>query len=315
MEQSIRTLRCLHCGREIQVPEELKSFSCVYCGEKLTLQDYLPEKPVVADDADLHYAKEHLFDCIRNYPDYFRNFSRKNYDTSFQTYVSGIEDIFVAMDRYICANNEQRDALIDSFVEQFLEEWETFHHSGKAGKRKSSVERAMFNSKLTLAWYTMPAILYMELSVGHEFTERLQQRFCEKYPDNVFRVGSYSELSGGFRKRGLCFITTAVCEFEEKPDDCEELNAFRMFRDHWLAGTDSGRAMIERYYELAPAIVQAIEYCDDRAERYREIRRNYLTPCYSALQSRQPERCRDLYLCMVNDLAARYELTPQNTIS
>lgn len=308
MEQKLRTLRCLHCDREIQVPEELDIFSCVYCGEKLNLTDYLPAEPVCANEEDLLYAREHLFDCIRNYPNYFRNFSRKNYDASFQTYVCGIEDAFVAMDRYVCAKTARRDELIDGFVDLFLEQWEEFHHQGKAGRNKSAAERAMFNDKLTLAWYTMPAILSLELSTGPDFTERLQQRFCEKYPNNIFRVGSYADLSGGFRKRGLCFITTAVCEFEQKPDDCEELTAFRAFRDLWLAQTAEGRAMIEAYYEIAPPIVQAVDYCDDRAARYGEIRRDYLEPCYTALKEGQTERCRDLYLRMVDDLAERYGL-------
>ena len=38
-----------------------------------------------------------------------------------------------------------------------------------------------------------------------------------------------------FGRRGGCYITTAVCEFYGKPDDCHELTQFRKFRDEWLA--------------------------------------------------------------------------------
>ena len=36
------------------------------------------------------------------------------------------------------------------------------------------------------------------------------------------------------RKGSICFITTAVCAYLGKPDDCDELNKLRNFRDTWL---------------------------------------------------------------------------------
>ena len=119
---------------------------------------------------------------------------------------------------------------------------------------------------------------------------------------------TFDELAAGFRKRKLCFITTAVCEAEGKPDDCAELTAFRAFRDGWLSQTPEGRALVNDYYEVAPSIVQIMKHCDDAQKVCRRLRRQYLEPCYQDLQAGRYSACRDRYVSMVNELRSRYSL-------
>ncbi|MBR4702001.1 MAG: hypothetical protein IKP19_09965 [Oscillospiraceae bacterium] len=302
MEKETLTLVCSNCGKEIQVPADLEAFSCLYCGEKLRRDDLIVP-PGKADPADLDYVKEHLFDCIRDYPDYYKNFNKKKFESSFQTYQYGIEDTYLAMDRYICALPARREELLESFAEQFLEDWKA-HHS-RNGKTR---EKEMFSNKLILAWYTVPAIRNLELSVSEDYTELLQRKFSAAYPRNTFARATYSDLASGFRKRGFCFITTAVCGYEGKPDDCAELTAFRSFRDGWLSETEDGRKLIDEYYEIAPIIVSAIDYCDDRELQYTRIRRESLEPCYEALKRGDFKGCRDTYAAMVERLKKTYLL-------
>ena len=113
----------------------------------------------------------------------------------------------------------------------------------------------------------------------------------------------------GFRKKkflGLCFITTAVCESEGKPDDCAELTAFRAFRDGYLKAQPDGAALIEEYYRIAPTIVMCIDVCGDRDARYAAIREQYLQPCYNALQAGDLAGCKTKYVRMVRDLEREY---------
>ena len=305
MEEQMRTLVCKGCGRQIQVPRDLDEFSCVYCGKKLYLSEYVPR--IAVDESDRELAEEHLFDCIRCYSGYFKNFGRKSYESSFRSYRSEIEDTFLAMDRYITAQPERREELIEGFVDRFIDEWESWHN--RNGAKKKAVEKEMFDSKLVLAWYTVPALRSMEISCGEEFTELLREKFVERYPDNAFTIGSFTDINSGFRKRFLCFITTAVCESEGKPDDCEELTAFRGFRDGWLARTEEGRALTEEYYEIAPAIVQGMRYADDGPAVCAALRRDYLTPCYEALLAGDNELCKRRYVEMVQALKERYSLS------
>lgn len=49
------------------------------------------------------------------------------------------------------------------------------------------------------------------------------------------------------------------------PDDCEELQILRSFRDHYLANQPGGMEEIEQYYAIAPRIVASIHQRVDAA--------------------------------------------------
>lgn len=306
MEQEFRKLTCTHCGREISVPAELKVFSCVYCGEKMELPESEPVPAPEAQQEDLDYVRAHLLDCICDYPKYYRYFNRKKYEESFHTYQDGVAETFRAMNRYVSALPDQRDSLLREFVEQFLRDWDAFHRQNS--RSHAAAEKQMFYSKLTLAWYAVPAIRDLKLSVSEPFTDLLAQEFARKYPNNPYQNADYETIVSGFRKHGRCFITTAVCTYEGKADDCAELTAFRAFRDGWLSRTETGKALIEEYYDLAPAIVSAIELCDDRDAVYPALKRQYLDPCYQALLAQEPRRCGEIYVSMVRTLENRYQI-------
>lgn len=303
MEQEMINLKCTNCGKEIQIPADLEEFSCLYCGAKHRMEDLLP-KTAPADETDRSYVEAHLLDCIRSYPDYYKSFTRKKYEEAYLAHREGTRETWEAMDRYVCAQPNRREALLNDFTNLFLAQWEAYQSTGKKSGRK----RREFADKLTLAWFTVPAILDLDLSVGREFCAGLRDKFNARYPDNVFQLGSFEEIKGGFRKKGFCFVTTAVCAAEGKADDCAELTAFRAFRDGWMAQTEQGRALIAEYYETAPAVVAAMRYGDDEAARCAELRRDWLTPCYEALQRGDEEGCKNLYVDMMHTLRARYPM-------
>ena len=125
-----------------------------------------------------------------------------------------------------------------------------------------------------------------------------------RWPKERWTPGDYDTLVGGFKKRKFCFITTATCQNEGKPDDCAELTAFRAFRDGWLTEHD-GAALIERYYDVAPGIVACLDLCGDADEGYAEVRRRWLAPCYEALREGRYADCRA-------DLLTLLHADPQN---
>lgn len=84
-------------------------------------------------------------------------------------------------------------------------------------------------------------------------------------------IASSNASSGSF-----CFITTAICQSENKPDDCEELTVLRNFRDNYMMETSERKTMILEYYEKAPSIVARIDAREDRKAIYSFIRRFYL---------------------------------------
>lgn len=75
--------------------------------------------------------------------------------------------------------------------------------------------------------------------------------------DNCKHYDEKSSFSSG--SSGICFLTTACCEYMGLPDDCRELQTMRRFRDSYLRNIPNGPEMIALYYEDAPAIVAAIQ--------------------------------------------------------
>lgn len=299
------TLNCSVCGKEIQVPAELEEFSCLYCGAKQRRSDLLPPANP-ADERDLVYAEEHLLDCVRDFPNALKQFNRKKYASSFQNHKDAIQATYEAMNRYICAQPEKRQLLLERFVDSFLHQWEEYHQNHPKAKTRQARKRLAFSDKLTLAFFTVPAIRDLSLPVSEDYVRLLHERFNDRYPDNIFHPGTYAEISSGFRKHGFCFVTTAVCEAEGKADDCAELTAFRAFRDGWLSQTEQGRGLIEEYYETAPAVVAAMRWGDDEAARCKALRRDWLTPCYEALLRGDNEGCKSVYTRMILSLKDEY---------
>lgn len=68
-----------------------------------------------------------------------------------------------------------------------------------------------------------------------------------------------------------CFITTACLTARGLPDDCEQLEAFRSFRDSYVRALPDGERIIEEYYRNAPRVVAAIEYSTGPQQTYRTL--------------------------------------------
>ena len=201
------SLICPACGRQIQVPAELREFSCVYCGAKHRMAELLaPKAP--ADESDRVFAEAHLLDCVREFPNWYRQFTRKKYESSYRQHLEAVTPVFEAMDRWVCAQPEQREALLSGFAEEFVRQWEDYHQSHPKARTKHARDRLAFADKLTLALYTVPAVRSLGLSVSEEFCCLLRDRFNARWPDNVFELGTYEDISSGFRKHGLSNLFT-----------------------------------------------------------------------------------------------------------
>lgn len=94
--------------------------------------------------------------------------------------------------------------------------------------------------------------------------------------------------------KGGCFITTAICEAENKPDDCDELQTLRGFRDHYMMEGD-GYALVQEYYAKAPAIVEAIKNRPDSAWCFEHLKTRYLLPAVNAVKAGDNEKALMLY--------------------
>jgi hypothetical protein len=113
---------------------------------------------------------------------------------------------------------------------------------------------------------------------------------------------------GGKKKKGGCFITTAVCKTLQKPDNCVELMKFRHFRDTFMRKSPKMCAEVEEYYEIAPKICVAIDQSGDEiaTKKYALIWEKSLKPAFEALDKGDDEKTYVLYKNMVMELKNEY---------
>lgn len=109
-------------------------------------------------------------------------------------------------------------------------------------------------------------------------------------------------LGGGRSSGGGCYITTAVCEYQNKQDNCYELTQFRRFRDDWLMNQPDGQDLIDEYYKTAPQIVAEIDRLPNCNEIYKRLNELYLKPCLTYIENNEMQQCKDLYTNMMHDL-------------
>lgn len=125
---------------------------------------------------------------------------------------------------------------------------------------------------------------------------RAQGNYASNEDDDYDNSSSYYTTSSS---SGGCYITTAACEYYGKSDDCYELTVLRHFRDEWLMQQSDGIALISKYYENAPNLVEFIRNSPDYGSICFEIMNKGVNPCIELINSGKYEECQSLYIEMV----------------
>ncbi len=176
-------------------------------------------------------------------------------------------------------------------------------------------ERAMRQDAYLMFVVTLlsPALLKLEQPMGQSLCQALQQTWKTVWPKQEYQIATEEMIAAGYDKKWYkCYITQATCQSLGKPDDCFELNAFRTFRDGYLSSCADGPALIQAYYQSAPAIVRRISLRLDRDRIYQDIWEKYLQPCLSDLLHSRWEDCKKRYTDMVRVL--QREFLPNGTV-
>lgn len=302
---------CPKCGEVLEIPSHLKQFSCLYCGARLSPADLVTDKTSDFASAETddgveayQYYLDHMLEAIVNYPGIERKLSKAEFTPAFEQYSNGISEIFRRLDSAIAAGAADPASAAEAFLNRLEAHWNSQPKWNSALNRSSIQE----TDKFIIAIFLVPAVRRMALPSSEAYCLQLREIWCRRYPKNPFNLGDYESIVGGFRKRyfGLCFITTAVCRYSGKPDDCEELTAFRNFRDGYLRSCPDGPALIDRYYDIAPGIVLRLDLAPDRDRRYEALRQDYLLPCYQDIRAGRLAACKERYVAMVRSLEEEY---------
>lgn len=301
---------CPRCGEALEIPSHLKQFSCMYCGSRLTADDIAPKKnvPVISEDegaAAAAYYKEHILSLIVDHRTLERSLSKNAYAPAIEGYADTARPVFEQLNLAILSGSLTSESASVLLMDQLEEQWDKDVSTRKPRRAKSYY---MDTDKFLIAIFLVPMIRTLELATMDDFCTAFHAEWIRRYPKSMWQVGDFEAINKGFKKKflGLCFITSAVCLQDQKPDDCAELTAFRSFRDGYLRSCPDGPALIDEYYQVAPAIVLAIEKSDDRDERYAAIRETWLEPCFRDLQTGALCQCKERYTDMIRALQQEY---------
>lgn len=299
---------CPRCKHTINIPPALDSFSCVYCGARLTPAELLSPEDISADMPDTE--QQRLFTSLRDtlpcaitdHLGVFKFFTKKAYPKHFSAYLEQYRGQFQSIAALCGGLSGEPIAreLAEQVVAQ-LGQWAEANRKGLA-----STESMLNEIKYTLCLLTIPAIRSVEHIGCEDFCRALHEAWLQAYPKNDFQIVSYSQITDGFRSRKLCYITTATCRQAGKPDDCDELTAFRAFRDGYLSRQPDGAGLIAQYYDIAPGVVMSIDFCHDPDTVYPAVWSEHLSVCYEALRRGDNAACKEAYTAMVQALSRQY---------
>ena len=120
------------------------------------------------------------------------------------------------------------------------------------------------------------------------------------YSENSASVSSPKTQNNG----SFCFITTAVCDYYGKPDNCYELTTLRHYRDTWLRVQPDGESLIAEYYASAPLIVSKLRQSPLYPDYCHTLMSKYITPCLELIEKKKYNECKNLYVAMFNYISA-----------
>lgn len=235
-----------------------------------------------------------LFDEITD-----KNFqySKLEFEKTFEKLYARYQEVFTTIQEAVDTAEDKEKIIkeIAAYIPEHVEE-----KSAALSKRKKEVLFVDYNMKL--ATFILPMLNRTESGEG--ISEALLESWNQKFDQSMKNAG-YEQIESGFKQR-LCYITTAVCKNQNKPDDCYELQMLRAYRDDYLIGECHEDALIEAYYRVAPAIVESIDALAENSQIYKDILETYIQPCISYIEAGQKEACKQLYIEMVHTLQEKY---------
>lgn len=297
---------CPQCNRELPVPAELKECICMYCGEHFLIEEEPAPELGAEELQELNNAYqislERVSDLVNHYEKLLQRFTREAYPSSFMEYARLGEEILLPINRYIELSEEARITVPARVSEILMSTIEKTIRTNKGIIHKNSKSVLIDQHRFFLAVYLIPMLGYLKLGLCDALAECIMEDWRRRYPKCEFKKATYEELSAGFLRKGFCFITSAVCDTLDKPDDCYELMKFREFRDQYLMKSEYGRRLVKEYYRSAPRIVTYINMQKGSEESYQMLWDKYLKPCLKDLENGRKRRCRNRYVRMVREL-------------
>lgn len=249
---------------------------------------------------DIKKSLEDLFDdMIKN----IQFFKKTSYHSVFKEKYEENRELFLSLSSFVDAAEESKK---DRIIKELATVIPDYARGKLASLSKRQKEISAIDYNMNIVVYIIPMLLYDHHPVNEAIADQLVSIWNEtKVTGMEVKKETFEGIEGGFKK-GFCYITTAVCESQNKPDNCHELTVLREYRDQYLMMSEEGQRLVAEYYALAPSIVMALNRREDSAQIYDGIYQEYLIPCIRYAENGKNVECKKLYMDMVHHLQEKY---------
>ncbi|MDD3402186.1 MAG: hypothetical protein PHQ72_02360 [Hespellia sp.] len=241
--------------------------------------------------------KEKMIEFFEKTLDLTKSFQKKTYQNQINAAYDEYQEMYQMLQEKL-ENSEEAIEEISSYIPEYAAE-----AMKDMPKRKQQLQK--IDNNMAMVSFFVPLMGKVRSDKAEHFTDQLVQSWNEMFPDAKIGKSNVEQIQGGFKK-GLCYITTAVCESLGKEDDCYELTLLRDYRDRYLMETTEGVDVVKEYYNIAPTIVNRIGKEDNSKEIYQNIWVEYLQPCVKLIEQEQMEECQETYSKMMYELEGKY---------
>ncbi len=255
---------------------------------------------IVAYGETYNRAMQGIEDMLLKEENPMASFKKSVYPGAFQTYVSRHLETLRAIEA-IYQEEKEPEVFIDKLSDRLVSAAQA-ELDGIAKKGKRNEQQINYN--MLLAVFVFPAMLEQKGDASEPLTDAIIEKWNATFKTSVGKA-DYAQIEAGFHRK-FCYITTAVCESQGKPDNCYELELLRDYRDQYLLSTEEGEALVKEYYNIAPTIVTRIGRQENSHEIYCGIWENYLSECIHLIEEGKKEDCCKKYMDMVCELKGRY---------
>ena len=120
--------------------------------------------------------------------------------------------------------------------------------------------------------------------------------------------GSFFKKCVSYKKfeSGGCFISSACTISRGLPDDCDELQILRKYRDLLVSESTEFEEIVLEYYQCAPRIVECIEHEPNKAEIYENLYLELVLKCVTMLKEGEINNAIENYLSIYRELKEKY---------
>lgn len=261
------------------------------------------ELPVtILNDEELRAVLARFPDTLWDWDD--KRFTYAEYTASYREYKERFSDLFLALAEVCDRFPEEMPAIVREVCRRTAAE--VAERIGALRGRNERMLRCDMCKMVAVIYFT-PVVYELALPISERLAQDMHDAWIAHYPKDQYVLTRYEQITKGFeRKWYQCYITQAVCVYRGLPDDCEQLQQLRAFRDGYLRSCPDGPALIAEYYRDAPQILRRIWASGDSDRIYAVLWHGYLMPCLRDIAHGRMAMCKRRYERMMRALRRHY---------